>query len=284
MGIISNLITDATLQGAPPEELARMVKYSQTVIDAEKHNLNWKLAEQDNGIQALKNRYQPKEDPTKKGGGASTLISKSKGIIYVPERMDTRRIDEKGNKIYLEKAPYSTYSAKINGKKTKVYLDYKNDSYYYLVDTGENYPNGKPKKQRVNVPDGINVVEKSNTNKTKITNMENVQDAFELSSGTRMEAVYATHANKLKQLARDARLEADKIKSVPVDKEAAKIYASEVASLKTKLDIVKSNRPKERQAQAIASKIIDMKIQQNPLMDESDEKKMRQRVIQEAKS
>ena len=42
MGKISNLITDMTLQGAPENELARAVKHSMVVIDAEKHKLDYK--------------------------------------------------------------------------------------------------------------------------------------------------------------------------------------------------------------------------------------------------
>lgn len=41
MGKISNLITDMTLKGAPPDELARAVRHSMVVIDAEKHKLDY---------------------------------------------------------------------------------------------------------------------------------------------------------------------------------------------------------------------------------------------------
>lgn len=50
MGIISNLITDMTLRGAPPEEITRAVKHSMVVIDAEKHKLDYKRSERENGI------------------------------------------------------------------------------------------------------------------------------------------------------------------------------------------------------------------------------------------
>jgi len=43
MGKISNLITDMTIRGASHAELARAVKHSMVVIDAEKHKLNWKI-------------------------------------------------------------------------------------------------------------------------------------------------------------------------------------------------------------------------------------------------
>lgn len=78
MGKISNLITDMSLRQAPPSELARAVKHSMVVIDAEKHGLNHKLSYNDNNIKQLKQKYQ--------SGGASTLISRAKSRIDVPER------------------------------------------------------------------------------------------------------------------------------------------------------------------------------------------------------
>ena len=42
MGKASNLITDMTIKGASLDEIERAVKHSMCVIDAEKHNLDWK--------------------------------------------------------------------------------------------------------------------------------------------------------------------------------------------------------------------------------------------------
>lgn len=78
MGKISNLITDMSLRQASESELARAVKHSMVVIDAEKHGLDHKRSYADNGIKALKEKYQK--------GGASTLISRAKSRIDVPER------------------------------------------------------------------------------------------------------------------------------------------------------------------------------------------------------
>jgi DNA-binding CsgD family transcriptional regulator len=72
MGDISNLITDMTIQGAPHTELARAVRHSMVVIDAEKHGLDWKASAEANGISQLKIKYQGKAD-----AGASTLISRA---------------------------------------------------------------------------------------------------------------------------------------------------------------------------------------------------------------
>lgn len=99
MGVVSNLITDMTLQGAPMNEIARAVKYSMCIIDAEKHGLDYKRCYQEQNIDALKKEYQG-------GGGVSTLISRAKSEVRVPERKnfsidrDTDR--ETGEKKYRE--------------------------------------------------------------------------------------------------------------------------------------------------------------------------------------
>ena len=81
MGIISNLITDMTIRGATNAELARAVRHSMVVIDAEKHGLDWKQSAIDNGISQLKEKYQGR-----KNAGASTLISRASAEVRVPER------------------------------------------------------------------------------------------------------------------------------------------------------------------------------------------------------
>lgn len=81
MGKVSNLITDMTIHGATHQELARAVRHSMVVIDAEKHKLNWKQSEIDNGIAQLKTKYQGSSR-----AGASTLISRAGASVRVPER------------------------------------------------------------------------------------------------------------------------------------------------------------------------------------------------------
>lgn len=54
MGIVSNLISDMTLVGASDEDLAKAVRHSMVVIDAEKHGLDYKKSEIENNINALK--------------------------------------------------------------------------------------------------------------------------------------------------------------------------------------------------------------------------------------
>lgn len=83
MGEVSNLITDMTIKGASNSEIARAVKHSMVVIDSEKHNLNYKQSAIDNGISALRKKYQTHINPDtgKQSRSASTLISRSKGDI-----------------------------------------------------------------------------------------------------------------------------------------------------------------------------------------------------------
>jgi hypothetical protein len=81
MGDVSNLITDMTIKGASQSELARAVRHSMVVIDAEKHNLNHKLSAQENRIAELKEKYQGS-----KRGGAATLVSRASSREDVPAR------------------------------------------------------------------------------------------------------------------------------------------------------------------------------------------------------
>ena len=117
MGKISNLITDMTLKKATDDELARAVRHSMVVIDAEKHNLDYKASEVDNGIAALKKKYQGRIDPDtgKYREGASTLISRAKGEIQVLKTKGSPIIDPKtGKQSY--KTVVETYTDK-NGKE-----------------------------------------------------------------------------------------------------------------------------------------------------------------------
>lgn len=83
MGKVSNLITDMTIRGASGSEIARAVRHSMVVIDAEKHKLNYKQSYKDNGIKDLKEKYQAKDDGKV---GASTLISRATSRKDVAER------------------------------------------------------------------------------------------------------------------------------------------------------------------------------------------------------
>jgi DNA-binding CsgD family transcriptional regulator len=115
MGKISNLITDMTLKGANQEELARAVKHSMVVIDAEKHKLDWKQSEIDNGIAALRKRYQERVDEDGKvHNGASTLLSRAKSPVQVTKRKGTPKINPETGEL-----EYKTVEETYTDKKGK---------------------------------------------------------------------------------------------------------------------------------------------------------------------
>ncbi len=117
MGVISNLITDMTLKGATQDEYARAVRHSMVVIDAENHKLDYKQSEKDNGISALKRKYQGSID---ENGvyheGASTLISRAKSQTSVPKRQGSPRIDERTGEYIWKTTDDPTYIDKKTGK------------------------------------------------------------------------------------------------------------------------------------------------------------------------
>jgi DNA-binding CsgD family transcriptional regulator len=250
MGKVSNLITDMTLKGATQEEIAKAVRHSMVVIDAEKHNLNYKQSYEDNNIAVLKEKYQGG-----KNRGASTLISKASSEYDVPMRKDflpTKYTDKLGQGIDPK-----------TGRKI-----YKN--------TEETWTD---KKGKVRLR-----MEKS-------TKMAEASDAYILTSGgsksnpgTRMEGIYADHANKLKALGNEARKEYISTKPMQYSPSARKTYAKEVASLDSKLKTSILNAPRERQAQLLANYIYKDKKRNNPDMDKDEAKKVKAQTLEEARS
>jgi hypothetical protein len=254
MGKISNLITDMTIKGANASELERAVKHSMVVIDAEKHGLDYKRSERDNGISALKTEYQ--------GGprrGASTLISRASST----ERID-RRIPR---------------PAKDGGP-----IDPKTGKLVWVAD-----PNAKYTKvtTKINKRTGETVeVVKEATRQTKGTKMEFADDARKLSSGTPMEEVYAAHANIMKDLANTARRESVALANggLPRQNKAAKaVYSKEVASLEAKLREAQRNAPLERQAQILGNALAKARIESRPDFDKDDIKKIKYQSLEEAR-
>lgn len=125
MGMVSNLITDMTLKGAPESEIVRAVKHSMVVIDAEKHKLDYKQSEKDNGIAELKKTYQGYTNADgKEVGGASTLLSRRKQDVRVPERQGSGKIDPDTGKVTYKESGRTYVDKKGNTVKatTKVKL------------------------------------------------------------------------------------------------------------------------------------------------------------------
>lgn len=118
MGRISNLITDMTLKGATQEELARAVRHSMVVIDAEKHNLDYRRSEQENGIASLRKKYQGRIENDKYTESAATLISRAKSEVSVEKRKGSPIINEDGSLSY-KTADDLTYVDKKGRVKTR---------------------------------------------------------------------------------------------------------------------------------------------------------------------
>lgn len=109
---------------------------------------------------------------------------------------------------------------------------------------------------------------------TKTSKMADTDDARTLSSGTKMEEVYADYANNVKSLANTARKSLVNTPPLKYSKTAAVAYKAEVESLNTKLTVALKNAPRERQAQLIANAVVQAKVNANPsLKDDGDKLK-----------
>ena len=285
MGMISNLINDMTLRGAPESEIARAVKHSMVVIDANKHKLDYKRSEVENGISELKDRWQRRttEDGEEKTGGASTIISRRKQSVYIPERQGSGRIDkETGEIIYKESG--RTYI----GKKGQAYVDKLVDaatkSDPSLLEPGREADLKKIRRDAYNkaIDDGY-----AEQAQEKIPIMSAVKDARVLSSGHPIEEEYADYANKLKAMANRARKEYANTKDNPKDSAAAAEYDEEVKSIKAKIAVAATNAPRERRAQILANAYVHQITQEHPeLLDKNHKKELRrikQRAIADAR-
>jgi hypothetical protein len=245
MGDVSNLITDMTIRQAPFNDIARAVKHSMVVIDAEKHHLDYKQSAKDNGIRQLKQQYQGKTN-----AGASTLISKAKSEARIPQR----------------KARPAGEGGAIDPKTGRK----------MFVNTGATYSKYDPVTK---LPIGEPILKTQ-----KVKKLELVDDAHTLSSGTVIESVYADHSNKLKALANTARKESYNTTLVPYNQSANKAYKAQVDSLKGSLNTAMKNKPLERQAQLIAESIVTAKKQAEPDMDPAQLKKIRAMAQKEGRA
>lgn len=250
MGVISNLITDMTLKGATTEELTRAVKHSMVVIDAYKHKLDYKKSEQDNGIAALKKKYQTTidENGNVHSGGASTLISRAKGEVRIDKRVGSPKVNQKGKPWY---DPTLEEGALIYKSVKETYVD----------------KNGKTQVRT-----------------QTSTKMAEARDARTLSSGTMQEEVYASYANNLKSLANRARKAMIDTPDIKYSPEAKKTYATQYSSLMHKLNQSLMNAPRERQAQLLATSVVRAKMEANPNMEKEEMKKIKQKALTEARN
>lgn len=254
MGNVTNLISDMTIRGASSEHLSRAVRHSMVVIDAEKHNLDYKASERDHGIAELKREYQ---GVNPKGGlkGASTLITRATAQIHLEKRKAALVRDENKQPIPgRRRMGRSTVDTKTG---TKIYDP-----------TGEiNKRTGKPATFRSQ-------------------KLAETHDAFTLVSeggGTNIEKIYADHSNKLKALGNESRKEWLAVKETPYSKSSKAVYKDEVESLNAKLNDAEKNSPLERQAHVVAGRIMAQKRQANPDMTKEEVRKNTALALAEAR-
>ena len=242
MGLVSNLITDMQIKGAGIDELVRALKHSMVVIDAEKHNLDWRASFNDNNIAELYAKYA-----SSPSGGGSTFISQRKKTLDIADRKpiySKERMQELG-----------VYEDWLAGKNVYEY-------------TGKTHvdKNGKV------VPDKLK-------GSAAYQTLE-VGDARLLTHGYRVEEVYADYANDCMRLAERARAELRKTGLLKTNPEAKRQYAEEVKSLKDKLDYAARNAPLERQAQAVAGKNVAAMCETDPSLKSKENKDRLKKVRQ----
>lgn len=243
MGKISNLITDMTIHGASEAELAKAVKHSMVVIDAEKHGLNYKQSELDNGIKGLKLRYQG--DGVNPRAGANTLISRASADARKPA-------------VVLR-------SAKDGGP-----VDPKTGRLVYVDDPNREYPR-KDGTTGVKITKGTRM-EFTNDARTLLSK-----------NPAPMEELYAAHANTMKALANEARRESVKTVMPTYNKAAKAVYKDEVASLDVKLKTAQRNAPLERRAQILGNAWAKSRIDAHPEFEKDDIKKVKFKALEDAR-
>ena len=300
MGVISNLITDMTLAGAGPDDLANAVRHSMVVIDAHKHKLNYKQSELDHDIAGLKARYQTRidENGNEHTGGATTIISKSKGVARVPKRQGSPHVNIKGTKWYDPNKPEGSlvytvaddayYPTRKYNKETgeMTIATNKGKITYSLSDVAarEYYEPVKRVNEKTGAVEYTNkdgsLMYKVKTRTQDSTKMAETDDAYSLVSDmyNPKETAYADYANKMKAMANQARMEIVSTGKIEYSSSAKAAYQAEVDSLTAKLNTAKLNAPRERQAQRLANAEIQKKLDAG-VIDKEDVKKERQRAI-----
>lgn len=256
MGVVSNLITDMTLQGATSDELARAVKHSMVVIDAYKHKLNYHRSAEELGIEALKEKYQRHKDPLKysKMSRVNPRTGKVETVID-PADLDKEGKEGRGGKTLLSRRKQE-------------------------VTTGGTI---------VEVPDGKGGIKTviRNRKKTAATLMLDDARDYLYPDSSKAEILYADYINELKSRKRLVDSELPSIKIPKQDPRAKKIYADEVKSLDEKMKQVLLNRPKERLAQLIATSDVKRYIENlggDENVSKEDLKKYRNQAIVGARS
>lgn len=281
MGKITNLITDMTVREAPWEDIEKAVRHSMVVIDAEKHGYDYQQSYIDNGIADLKKRYQ--NDPDNPGKTKHTLLSRAGSDHIIPHRTEVRNTNS------MTKDEYERYLSgekiyKPTGKTLSL-PDKKVRQAHELADKGYTAKQiaetmGITERRARGMLDK-DIYTKVNAT-TTTTYMAEERDAYNLSTGTVIEDIYAAYANRMKDMGRRARVEARKAGSKDIyNPSAAKTYANEVRALRAELELTEKNKPLENRAQLLSSAHMRQWKMENPIdaMDKDKYKKEKQRSI-----
>lgn len=303
MGMISNLITDMTLADAPEKDLARAVKHSMVVIDAEKHKLDYKRSEIENNIAGLNKKYRSYIDENgveRYKRGASTIISSAKGQATVDKRQGTPRVNIKGKPGYDPNRPDGAliykpaddlhYPVNKYDKDTHIMTLTKTDGkkVSYSMDDAKAREKYEPVEKIDPKTGKVSYVSKDGTisyrvgtRHQKSTRMAETDDAMTLVSPARhpMELLYAQYANDMKSLANKARVEMEGTGKIAYDANAKRVYQKEVDSLKEKLANAELNRTRERAALRKTNAEVQAQKIANPDWKGEDIRKANQRAL-----
>lgn len=252
MGKAENLKADMMLIGCTEKQWADVNKYSQVVIDAQKHSLDYKQAAKDFHIKEYREEFQKKAQ-----GGGVTIITRAGGEVDMPEeslRIDTQYMKETGNKRYI--------------------------------------PTGKthwvPKGNKTDPETGRPLEWKEVQNTTKKKRMDTKEDAWDLVSDRdnpyKVEVPYANYANQMKELARKSRLTALDIEKTPRDTAATQVYEEEVKSLESKLKARSTQAPADRLALRLATVQIKAIKEENPNITSAQLKKKSAQALTTART
>lgn len=280
MGLVSNLITDMTIKGASDSELARAVKHSMVVIDSEKHNLDWKQSAIDNGISALRRKYQAHINPDtgKQSIGASTLISRSKRKMDISD--ESKIINSVNESVaksgYLDISPGADKVLNVR-KETfnTVVRKLAKDEGYHIHEVTDS----KGTRTVLTKEADASVVKKNADKINPIKVVEFNPDKY--SSGFAQDHLYAGYVKGVQNIKNTAMKTSLGIKAPAYSKEAAKIYAPEIKSMNEKLNTALLNAPKERQAQILTNKLYYSNLQKD--MSKDQVKKLKARSLAKAR-
>lgn len=273
MGSITNLIADMTIKGAKESEIVRAVKHSMVIIDAEKHGLDYKRSEKENGIAELKRKYQGRIENGRYTESASTLITRAGSEVSVNKRQGSPKVNQKGKSWYDPSKPEGSLIYKTADNLTypeRKKIKDPNNKGEYLRDENGKYIYRETGKIK--------------TRTQESTQMAETTDARTLSSGRPVEERYARFANELKGMANAARIEQLSTGRLKYSKTANQVYRSEVDSLGRKLATAEKNAPRERQAQILANNYVNSIKRDNPGLEKKDLKKISDRALKEARA